>query len=660
MALSGGRTIAGFFSDEPEMGNGHLYEQDLTFGQYEDLPWSAELAERLEKKLGVDYVKQLILLWEEEAVEEEKARIRYAYMDALTYLVEEDFSMQIGEWCREHGVKYIGHLIEDNNQHARLGSSLGHYYRGLAGQDMAGIDNIGGQVMPGQEEVDITGQIFGNRIGEFYHYMLGKLGSSAAAIEPLKNGDSMCEIFGAYGWSAGIRLQKYLIDHFMVRGINHFVPHAFSPKEFPDEDCPPHFYAHGNNPQYKHFGALMAYTNRVCELIRCGRHIAPMAVLYHGEGEWAGDVMFSHKVGHVLTDAQIEYDYIPQDVFGKREHYKTSIESQILKVNTQEYQVVIVPYMQFVTMAFAEAVREMQAKKIAVWFIESPPRGICDLVDEKESRELLESMRNCKIVGLEEIVLALTKMNVRELVISPADNRIRYYQYKHPDDTMIYLVVNEGESVYQGEIRLKNTGKCYIYDAWENAVIRGKGDSQCLEVTIEPLKSLIVVCEAVMPDISGESIQDKLQKGCACQMNFAGTWVRSICRSIDYPKFGESTAITFPDSLAEEQPKFSGFVRYENTVMCQGEQNVFLEITDAHEGVEVFVNGTSLGIQVVPPFRYDLSTLIQAGKNEVVIEVATTLERELADIPNRFRATTEATALSGITGEVSLYNVTNL
>ena len=106
----------------------------------------------------------------------------------------------------------------------------------------------------------------------------------------------MCEIFGAYGWGEGVRLEKYLLDHFMVRGINHFVPHAFSGKEYPDPDCPPHFYAHGNNPQYRHFGALMAYGNRVLELINGGHHVAPVAILYHGESDWMGAAMASEDV----------------------------------------------------------------------------------------------------------------------------------------------------------------------------------------------------------------------------------------------------------------------------------------------------------------------------------------------------------------------------
>ena len=61
-----------------------------------------------------------------------------------------------------------------------------------------------------------------------------------------------------------------------------------------------------------------------------------------------------------------------------------------------------------------------------------------------------------------------------------------------------------------------------------------------------------------------------------------------------------------------------------------------LEITDAYEGVEVFVNGKSLGIQVVPPYRYDLTEGLVKGTNELVIEVATTLERAMAQQPDIF------------------------
>lgn len=653
-----GKTIAGFFSDEPELGNGHLYAQGNVFGTDTDYPWSMELEECLKKSLGEDFAAKLALLWEEGVSSEEKAKVRYAYMDAVTSLVQQDFSIQIGEWCRAHGVKYIGHLIEDNNQHGRTGSSLGHFYRGLGGQDMAGIDDIGGQVLPQGEDLDYNNGPFATRLGEFYHYMLGKLGSSAAAIEPLKNGDSMCEIFGAYGWSAGVRLEKYLVDHFLVRGINHFVPHAFSPKEFPDPDCPPHFYAHGNNPQYRHFGSLMAYTNRVCELISGGKHIAPAAVLYHGEGEWTGKCMFSHRVGHVLSDAQIEYDYIPQDVFAYPERFGTVLEKGLLKVNTQEYRAVIVPMMEYVTRAFGEYVCKMLLAGIPVLFVDARPIGICDETESSITAGLIDEMKRCKILKVEEIAAFLLEKNFEDIHVDPVNGRIRYFHYVHRDGSAVYVFVNEGTQRYEGKITLKENSNCYIYDAWNNCLREADYDGTALKVAIEPLNSLIAVFDSTMTKLA--EVQEYFVpavRASGKETPFGGEWRRSLCRSIEYPNFKEEKAVSLPDHLTEENPEFSGFVRYENRFEAGGSENLLLEITDAFEGVEVFVNGKSHGIQIVPPFLYDISGSVKPGENGIAIEVATTLEREMAKVPNMFGQKTEPSSLSGIVGTVTLYRL---
>ena len=108
-----GNTIAGFFSDEPELGNGILYAKHNVLGTEQDLPWSKELEERLQKTLGVDYRKNLPLLWKNDGDPLLTAQVRRTYMDAVSNLVKKDFSEQIGGWCREKGVMYIGHSIED-------------------------------------------------------------------------------------------------------------------------------------------------------------------------------------------------------------------------------------------------------------------------------------------------------------------------------------------------------------------------------------------------------------------------------------------------------------------------------------------------------------------------------------------------------------------
>ena len=646
-----GKTIAGFFSDEPELGNGHLYDTDDPYGlPGMDYPWSAELEEKLRSRFGTDLETLLPLMWIQDADPEKTARLRYAYMDAVTRLVRKDFSEQIGDWCRERGVEYIGHLIEDDNHHTRTGSSLGHYFRGLWGQDMAGIDDIGGQVFPQGEDVSYHYHIFAHRNGEFYHYLLGKLADSAAAIQPEKAGRTMCEIFGNYGWEEGVRLEKYLTDHFLVRGINHFVPHAFSPMEYPDPDCPPHFYAGGNNPQYRHFGTLMAYTNRVAELLNGGRHIAPVAVLYHGEADWTGGHMTSDQVCHPLADAQIDYDILPTDVFADREAFRTRIDKDELHVNTQDYRALLIPHAQFITDSLAAAIEKLTQAGFPVFYIENAPEGLC--LGEG-------AVPSAECIALSDIVTKLRALDIPDITIAPVDNRIRYRRYVHEDASEVFLFVNEGTEAWTGTVAFADQAAVkqsvpYLYDAFKNELLPASLCGNELTLTVEPLHSRILILDKTAE--AGEA--DRLFAGdlsaakAGEEVHFSNTWKRSVCRSIDYPAFGEAREITLPDRLAEEMPKFSGYARYENTFSSDGKAPLLLTISDAHEGVEVFLNGTSQGIQIVPPFRYRLEEGLLQGENTLTIEVATTLERENSGKPDITGRIKEPKTLSGITGSV--------
>ncbi|MDE7266882.1 MAG: hypothetical protein K2N89_05390 [Lachnospiraceae bacterium] len=647
-----GKAIAGFFSDEPELGNGKLYSNEK-LGAEQDLPWSHLLVPELVKSLGEEWKSYMPYLWDADLDPVRTARVRYAYMDAVTKAVKSAFSEQIGDWCRSHGVEYIGHVVEDNNAHARTGSSLGHYFRGLAGQDMAGIDDIGGQVMPQGEDGPDKFMRFQTRDGEFYHYILGKLGPSLGAIDAKKQGRTMCEIFGNYGWSEGLRLERYLADHFMVNGVNRFVPHAFSAKEFPDPDCPPHFYANGHNPQYKHFKSLMGYMNRVCELINGGRHIAPIAMLYHGEAEWSGDAMLMQKPARKLLDAQMNFDILPTDVFRDMEYYHTDLETEF-RVNTQTYRALVIPYAQFISKSLLTVIERLLQLEIPVIFIDELPKGFYD------GSGNLDSIKDrCMAVPLEKLTDVLEQNSVSEITLMPSNNRVRYLHYRKKMD--IYYFINEGTECYKGIFELPQAGAVYAYHAWDNVletVEKTENDGKSrITVELEPFQSLILVFDEAAEKMLRRplSIVEKIGKEAA----FSGEWKRSICESTAYPDFGQEKAVQLPNLLAEEMPKFSGWVRYENRIHLKGAAKTILTISDAYEGVEVFVNGISAGVQVVPTHRFDISSLVKEGDNEIVIEVSTTLERERAAAKNRTMPEklmqNKVLAPIGITGVVKVY-----
>lgn len=137
--------------------------------------------------------------------------------------------------------------------------------------------------MPGMADYKTAALVSGGMVdGEFFHYVLGQLAASHARQIQDMNGRAMCEVFGAYGWAEGVNVMKWLMDFLLVRGVNHFVPHAFD-DFFPDRDCPPHFGVDGNDPQFAGFTQLMHYVNRAAHYLYGTEMEASGAILYHAE-----------------------------------------------------------------------------------------------------------------------------------------------------------------------------------------------------------------------------------------------------------------------------------------------------------------------------------------------------------------------------------------
>ncbi|MFR7483857.1 MAG: hypothetical protein ACLUVP_00855 [Acutalibacter sp.] len=634
-----GKTLAGFFSDEPNLGNGPTYTKGNTLGCGQDLPWSRELESALEESWGPGWRQELPRLFSQDSGEE-TARFHTA-TDLVTKLVREDFSQQVADWCHQRGVAYIGHVIEDDGQHCRTGSSLGHFFRGLQGQDMAGIDDIGGQVLPQGEDGPTLNPKGRPRNGEFYHYGLGTLAASSAALEPGKAGNAMCEIFGNYRWQEGVRLEKYLADHFLVRGINYFVPHAFTGHPFPDPDCPPHFYAQGRNPQYRHFGKLLQAMNRVATVTSSGPHRVEAAVLYHGESEWCDPqaMAFEHAL-RPLYDQQIHCHVVPADVFAEPERYHTQLGNPLV-INGRRYQAFVVPGAKRLPAAAAAGLEALVQAGLPVFFAGEMPLGLC------EGGPLPSALEACPVLEPAALPGALREAGVAAPAASPACDRLRLLVVE--GESPCVVLSNEGTEPYVGTVSFPGLeGPCFWYDPWHNRCQRALSETTAagleVQVEVEPLQLRVLALGQAPAELHTpwEKGQELALRG----------WKRSLCAGVEYPAFGPAVPVELPDQLAQELPEFSGYARYEAAFQLGEEGPLVLELSDAAEGVEVFLNGESQGLQIAPPFRYELRG--QAGENLLAIEVATTLERHCHAIqaggPDR-----ELCCGSGLTGTARLF-----
>ena len=589
-----GKTIVGFFSDEPRFGN--TKGPNAIVGKMDmPLPWNDNVYKRYQEVGDVDD-SDLIKLFIGNP--EESRIVRFEYMNIVSQLYSENFSNVLGEWCRDHGLDYVGHIIEDNNAHARLGYGAGHYFRSISGQTMAGIDIIGGQVVPGMDYYH-TAFSTGGSDGEFYHYTLVNLGASAAKLDPKKRGRLMCEAFGAYGWIEGLKMMTWITNHMLSHGVNTIVPHAFSLKDFPDWDCPPHFYAGGNDPQYNNFGVWSQRTDRMCNLLSGGHKFAKVGVLYHAFAEWSGEAMLIQKVNKELQQKQISHDIISEDYL-----LESKLDNGTYIINGFNYEVLIVPkstYLPKKLMNFLESLK----REVRVIFVDETPVGWDGSAEIVELSDLGKNLEKYKDIFIDE----------------PFEKLVAYKYIQNGKS--IYLLNNE--SIYDAvdtKVRILETESYAFYDAGSNKLIE-KFDAYDGAVTfnlkLEPYQAIFLVP-------LGEELIEKVQQ--ATRTIETITEAKVSLKQFNENEFSKPVKYNIEDDLTEKYPNFSGQVQYEFELSKDAGNVLYIE--RAFETVSLFVNGQEVGVQVAPPYVFNLKGL-DKEVNEIKIIVTNTLSRNLKD-----------------------------
>jgi len=101
-------------------------------------------------------------------------------------------------------------------------------------------------------------------------------------------------------------------------------------------------------------------------------------------------------------------------------------------------------------------------------------------------------------------------------------------------------------------------------------------------------------------------------------------------------------------------PTYSGIGIYKQTInftKTKSQKELELDLGEVYVAAEVFVNGKSIGSRVAAPYKFDLTGLVQSGKNEIEIRVANTLAPHYS-IP--LKAMHLGPVKSGLVGPVQL------
>ncbi len=596
-----GKTFMGFFSDEPALRAGKGYR--AVMGEYPQLPipWRADMTDILRRRAGRDVRALLPGLWYD--IGGETRGIRCLVMDTVSRLYGDNYSAPIGRWCREHGAMYIGHVIEQNNAHTRLGSGAGHYFRAVGGQDMSGIDIVLHEIIP---ELRGGSHAWNSQDFEadddFFRYMLGQMAVSAASIDPKKRGRTVCEIFGAYGWQEDVFEMRYLADLMLSRGVNHFSPHAFTLADFPDPDSPGHFDA-AHQPLMPFISELFGAMARTAELIDGGRRLTRAAVLYNAESEWAcgtGGSMRSQDVVKILNSSQIECTVIPMES---------------LEESRELYDLLFIPEADAWPASLSDILLRLTAEGVRVRFIGKLPELFDDGVG---SGAPWPSGAECvELADAAKTALAQAPLPYRAAVYEP---RVHLYPYEK-DGELRFLLMNEDTRESVGfSFTVDSRKTAYVLDLEERTCrlcpAAPEGAGQRLTLGLDPGQLLAVVLTD--RDLPADPWPPALGEA----RTLDASWSVSL-RAAESPEFtplcktGTLFNITAPDC----RPRFSGTVGYEAEVELS--QAAAISLGECWGAARLWLDGRPAGTRTAPPYTFYLPETA-SGAHRLRVEVTNT------------------------------------
>ena len=607
-----GITWEGFFYDEPEVGNVGGYDFNCLPGDVKGrtpaaMPWSRGMPEAMKNRLGEKWLELLPGLWYE--CGETSRIVRYHYMDAVTRAIQENYNGQVFSWCRDRGIRYIGHVVEDENSHTRLGCGTGHFFRTQRHQDMAGVDLIGGQLRPGMDMKGVCWYGCADGDGEFYHYGLCRLAASEAHINPEKQGGSFCEINAVYQELSNGKFYKFLLDHLFVNGIDHLVP-VIRKALLPEEGA-----------------VLFHYAGKICRMLSGGKAVIPAAVLYHAEAEWSGSCMYFQKAGAVLQKEQIAYDVIPGDVFVEREYYHTMIMPGGFSVNGQEYRALIIPKCSYIREDVLKGVLELHENGTEIMFIDSLPVGYCERAGNIEWKN-----KNFSPVPLQKTAVRLKEKGIYDVRVIGSAPWLRYAHWKK-EERDYYLFLNEDDrNGLQTKIIFPGSEHRYIrrVDAEENWI----------ETTGAGMVDLSLGCLGSALYIIGEPLREEKEQNHVPEGTLSGRlpkigWSRGKWTA-EYEKEGtkQIRELAEPEDLEMQQDmiRFTGELVYRTKAVFIGLLPDFLNLGEVCDSAHVYINGIDAGYRIAAPYIFDVSSVVKEGSNAVEIHIQPSPARGIPDI----------------------------
>ncbi|MCI8388001.1 MAG: hypothetical protein HFE63_05990 [Clostridiales bacterium] len=313
------------------------FYDDLQYNVPNRRMWDYKLNEIFEERYGFDPAPYYPALWED--IGEDTAHYKSLFMDCRAHMFADGFFKAVGDFTRRNGLMSVGHVCEPKDASCSWVYGDGFLWRKPGGA--VGLDMV-------------------------HSYMYGfnglKIASSAANNYDIDT--VVCEIYGNYGVLDKRILYCEAMNAFS-RGVNYMMPHTLW---LSGKARIPHEVSH-RNPEYKNdVPELLDYMTRCQTLLRGGRHIADIAMLYPIYSVHSQMYLYEAEYqGHEFSTTPENTDYMTliNSIMAYAGHDLTVIHPEVMSenmstddgvlylnnaVNFERYKVLIMPGMSMISL----------------------------------------------------------------------------------------------------------------------------------------------------------------------------------------------------------------------------------------------------------------------------------------------------------------------
>ncbi|MEI6603686.1 MAG: glycosyl hydrolase [Verrucomicrobiota bacterium] len=597
---------------------------------------------------------------------DEIRRVRYDFNQTFVELFHERFIRVFHAWCHDNGVL--------SRYQAYGGPSL--------------MDMLSGYLIPDIPEGD--NWIFhppGNQLplNGIRYAVWNKYAASAAHAtgKQLVSCEAMTNLRGVF--QASLEYIKQAGDLNMMTGVNHFVLHGFNYS--PPEAGFPGWVRYGtyfneHNTWWPYFRKWADYTARLSSVLQSSQPRAEVAILGPTADVWSKAGLerqgfihtpwYLHLVWQALQQNGCTADYVNGTILRNA----TFKDGKILH-GPMAYDLLLVANVASLEPQTARLIEQYAKAGGKIAFVGNAPdrsagmqnREINDeAVKNAMASALKQDSRLVSVIaepGSDELLpwvtSTLERFNVRPAVRISVPHPMLFQVHQQRDGREIFLFSNQQEDQpvsFHGSFATGGlTPWCWNPETGERTVFpHGKKPDE-LDITLEPLASLLLVFEPAMPGTAvAPAIIDRGEA-----IAITPVWQLKL-----EPAFGDTITKNLEhleDLGMSQNPVFNSFAGkavYRAKLKVADIEQSMLSLGKVQGISEVTLNGKGLGVRWWgAEHLYDTTGALRAGENDLVVSVTTVLSnycRTLKDNKMVMNWTGERNPVStGLLGPVTLY-----